>query len=169
VRISIRPLGDVPWDVLEDLVEDLKDLGDATLLESKDLNSDWFDEKRKQYRAEPILESLASDAGGRVLGVTAGDLYTGTYDFVFGVGRIYSGPAVMSIAHLESPDLGKTRERIAKEAIHELGHTLGADNCPNRECVMSFSNSVDAVDRKTRSFCRRCTPTIEFMLKRLRT
>ena len=102
----------MPRDVLEELVEDLKDLGDATVLESKDLNPDWFDEKRKQYRAEPILESLASDAGDRVLGVTAGDLYTGTYNFVFGVGRIYSGPAVMSIAHLESPDLGKTRERL---------------------------------------------------------
>jgi len=54
-------------------------------------------------------------------------------------------------------------------ALHEIGHTLGADNCPNRGCVMSFSDSVEGVDRKSRSFCGRCRPTIEFTLKRLRT
>jgi archaemetzincin len=168
VRVSIRPLGDVPRDVLEDLVEDLKDMGSATVLEPRPLDPGWFDGGRGQYRGDPILDALAPDPGDRVLGVTASDLFSGTYNFVFGLARVYGGPAVVSIARLGSPDLARHRERIAKEAIHELGHTLGADNCPNRECVMSFSNSVEEVDRKTRYFCRRCTPTIEFSAKRLR-
>jgi len=169
VRISIRPVGDVPRGVLEDLVEDLRDLGTATILEAIPLHPDWFDAKQGRYVADPILDAIAPDPGDRVLGVTTADLYSGPYNFVFGLAKIQAKPAVVSLARLATPDPRRFRERVAKEAIHELGHTLGADNCPNRECVMSFSNSVDAVDRKTASFCRRCLPTIEFSAKRLRT
>ena len=169
MRISIRPVGDVPRELLEDLVEDLKDFGPATILEAIPLEPSWFDPPRERYRADLVLEALAADPGDRALGVTSGDLYSGTFNFIFGLAKVMGKPAVISIARLSSPDLQRFRERVAKEAIHELGHTFGADNCPNRECVMSFSNSVDAVDRKTASFCGRCRPTIEFTAKRLRT
>jgi archaemetzincin len=169
VRISLRPLGDVPGDVLEDLVEDLKDLGTAAILEPPPLGAESLDAERGQHRAESLLDALAAGPGDRVLGVTAADLYTGSYKFIFGLARIQGTPAVISLARVATPDPARFRERVAKEAIHEIGHTLGADNCPNRGCVMSFSDSSEAVDRKTRSFCGRCRPTIDFTLKRLRT
>ena len=169
MRISLRPLGDVPEGVLEDLADDLKDLGTPVLLRATPLPEESFDAERNQHRAEPLLDALGGGDGDRVLGVTAADLYTGTYSFVFGLARIQGRPAVISLARLGTSDASRFRDRVAKEAIHELGHTLGADNCPNRGCVMSFSDSADAVDRKTRLFCGRCRPTIEFTLKRLRT
>ena len=169
MRISLRPLGDVPRDVLEDLVEDLKDLGTATILDPTPLSPESFDAKRDQHRAVALLEALEGTPGDRVLGVTAADLYTETYSFIFGLARIQGTPSVISLARLASPDPARFRERVAKEAVHEIGHTLGAVNCPNRGCVMSFSDSVEAVDRKTRGFCGRCRPTIEFTVKRLRT
>ncbi len=169
MKISLRPLGDVPTGVLEDLAEDLKDLGAATILNRLPLDAGSRDADRGQYRAEPLLDALAAGPGDRVLGVTAADLYTGTYSFIFGLARVVGRPAVISLARLSTPDPSRFRERVAKEAIHEIGHTLGADNCPNGGCVMSFSDTAEAVDRKTRAFCGRCRPTIEFMLKRLRT
>jgi archaemetzincin len=169
VRISLRPLGGVPGGVLEDLTEDLRDLGAATILDPIPLVAEARDAERGQYRAEPLLDALAAGPGDRVLGVTAADLTTGTYSFIFGLARIQGRPAVISLARLSTPDRSRLRDRVAKEGIHEIGHTLGADNCPNRGCVMSFSDSADAVDRKTRAFCGRCRPTIEFSLKRLRT
>ena len=169
MRISLRPIGEVPEGVLEDLREDLGVLGTPTLVDPLPLPVEARDAERGQYRAEPLLDALVAGPGDRVLGVTAEDLYTGTYSFIFGLARIQGRPAVISLARLSTPDPERLRDRVAKEGIHEVGHTLGADNCPNRGCVMSFSDSVDAVDRKTRAFCGRCRPTIEFSLKRLRT
>ena len=169
MRISLRPLGEMPRDVLEDLVEDLKDLGTAAILDQIPLGPESLDPERGQRRAEVLLEILTATPADRVLGVTAADLYTGRYFFIFGLARIQGTPAVISIARLGTSDPERFRERVAKEAIHEIGHTLGADNCPNGGCVMSFSDSIEGVDRKTRTFCGRCRPTIEFTLKRLRT
>jgi len=169
VRISLRPLGEVPREVLEDLAEDLKDLGTAAILDPVPLDPESLDRERNQHRAEALLDLLGASPGDRVLGVTAADLYTGRYIFIFGLARIQGTPAVISIARLGTPDPERLRDRVAKEAIHEIGHTLGADNCPNRGCVMAFSDSIEGVDRKTRMFCGRCRPTIEFTLKRLRT
>ena len=169
MRIALQPIGDVPREVLEDLVEDLKGLGDASILDPIPLDPAWREPKGDQVRADPILDEIEPEGAHRVLGVTAADLHTGAYDFIFGLAKVQARPAVISLFRLGSTDPRVSRERVAKEAIHELGHTLGADNCPNRECVMSFSASVDAVDRKTAAFCGRCRPTIEFSAKRLRT
>ncbi|MCS7106475.1 MAG: matrixin family metalloprotease, partial [Candidatus Aenigmarchaeota archaeon] len=47
-------------------------------------------------------------------------------------------------------------KRAVKEAIHEMGHVLGLKHCENPECVMSFSNTVFDVDRKTKNLCEKC-------------
>ena len=169
MRIAVRPFGDVPRGVLEDLVEDLAFLGTIEILEGAPLRREWFDEERGQYRADAFLDALGSDSGHRVLGVTTEEIYAEPYRFVFGQARIQGRPAILSLARLTTTDPSLTRDRVAKEAIHELGHTLGLHHCENRGCVMTFSNSAEEVDRKTRMFCRRCQVTVDFMLKRLRT
>ena len=168
MRISLRPFGGVPRALLEDLAEDLRGLGSATVLDNAPLREEWQDPQRGQHRADAFLDAMSDDQGHRVLGVTGVDIYAEPYQFVFGQARIQGRPAIISFARLGSADHATFRARIAKEAIHELGHTLGLHHCENRGCVMSFSNSVDEVDRKTSSFCRRCQATIDFMLKRLR-
>jgi archaemetzincin len=48
-----------------------------------------------------------------------------------------------------------------KEAVHELGHTLGMEHCPDRSCVMYFSNSLADTDRKGEAYCSRCAARLK--------
>ena len=170
MNLSLQPLGEVPPGLLEDLAADLSFLGTVTVRGPRPVDEGWLDPGRGKYRTGAILGSLAGAPGDRVLGVAAVDLYseTKTYTFVFGEANVYTGPAVVSVARLAS-DPGRARDRVAKEAIHELGHTLGLDHCDTPRCVMRFSDSVEDVDRKGREFCARCRATTDFTLKRLRT
>jgi len=48
------------------------------------------------------------------------------------------------------------RERLTKEAVHELGHVYGLGHCRDRRRVMAFSNALADTDEKRADFCVRC-------------
>src|SRR5208283_5134244 len=47
-------------------------------------------------------------------------------------------------------------ERLLKEAVHELGHTLNLSHCEDYQCAMAPSHGVEWIDLKTSRFCRGC-------------
>jgi len=125
-----------------------------------------FDRARGQHNAEILLNEFAEkrqwanwQKADKVLAVVREDLFVPGLNFVFGLaGDKY---AIISLARLDPRFYGQEdgelfRERMIKEAIHELGHTFGLAHCPNRRCVMSFSNSIGEVDGKTSEFCEGC-------------
>jgi predicted Zn-dependent protease len=63
-------------------------------------------------------------------------------------------PENVSFAH----DLNgiSLRDRLVKEAVHELGHTFGLRHCADWRCVMSSSYGVERLDVKGADFCPRC-------------
>ena len=48
------------------------------------------------------------------------------------------------------------RERLVKEAVHELGHTFGLRHCDDWRCVMTSSHAVERLDVKGAEFCFLC-------------
>lgn len=124
-----------------------------------------FDARRGQYHSSAILGELLARKpvnAFRLLGVIDHDLYVPRLNFVFGEADLQGGVAVISPARLREGFYGRRenaalfRSRTIKEAVHEIGHTLGLDHCPDPRCVMAFSNSLDDTDRKGADFCDRC-------------
>lgn len=57
------------------------------------------------------------------------------------------------------------KERLIKEALHELGHAFGLPHCDNKRCVMVFSNSIKDVDFKGAKFCEGCATVLTHIIK----
>lgn len=128
------------------------------------------DRCRNQYYSTAILQKMekACDPDARVLGVTACDLYVPVLTFVFGEAQLDGNCAVVSLARLKDEFYGMPpredllRERLIKEAAHELGHTFGLRHCADWRCVMASSHAVERLDVKGAQFCRSCRkPVVE--------
>ena len=52
------------------------------------------------------------------------------------------------------------RERLGKEIVHELGHTLGLFHCRQYDCVMRASTYVEEIDLKRSYPCPSCAALI---------
>ena len=127
-----------------------------------------LDAARNQYHSTAILQRLerTSDVDGRILGIACCDFYVPVLTFVFGEAQLDGACAVVSTARLRDefyglpPSETLLRERLLKEAAHELGHTFGLRHCPDWHCVMTSSHAVERLDVKTAEFCRRCRKPI---------
>ncbi|KXA91952.1 hypothetical protein AKJ63_00270 [candidate division MSBL1 archaeon SCGC-AAA259D18] len=125
-----------------------------------------YSSERDQYHASTILEKVQPKTTisqeEKILVVTSRDLYSKNLNFVFGQAQCPGKVSIISTHRLRPKFYGQEKnqeiflERAAKEAIHELGHTIGLGHCTNQECVMSFSNSIIDVDRKKLTFCEDC-------------
>jgi len=128
---------------------------------------DTFNQARGQYHSTRILaktmDFVKRSEADIVLGVTAVDLYVPSLNFVFGEASSSGKVALISLFRLKPEFYGQTDdkrlfyERAVKEAVHEIGHTLGLVHCRNPSCVMFFSNSILDTDRKNSTFCKKCS------------
>jgi archaemetzincin len=125
----------------------------------------FFNLDRSQYSSSAIIERLEGHLSGdssKVLAVTGLDLYIPVLTFVFGEARLNGRCAVVSSYRLDNKFYGLPdnpallRDRLLKEAIHELGHAFGLLHCHNQECVMKSSTYVEEIDFKSSWFCSRC-------------
>ncbi|HKE20798.1 MAG TPA: archaemetzincin [Bryobacteraceae bacterium] len=127
-----------------------------------------LDTRRSQYSSTAILQRLerSCDPDARVLGVAICDLYVPVLTFVFGEAQLDGNCAVVSTARLSDEFYGLParedllRQRLVKEAVHELGHTFGLRHCEDWRCVMTSSHAVERVDVKEADFCPKCRKAV---------
>jgi archaemetzincin len=166
-RIQLLPLGSFPAETLIDLSAGLRKRFGVTceVLPSEPEPSFAFNFARQQYSSTEILAFLMKyriPGNQRILAVTAVDLYIPILTFVFGEAQLHGSCAVVSFHRLRQEFYGLPanstvlRERLLKEAVHELGHTLPLAHCEDYQCVMAPSHGVEWIDLKTSQFCASC-------------
>ena len=133
------------------------------------------DPNRNQYHSTKILARLAELAPPtalKVLAITEVDLFIPILTHVYGEAQLGGKACIVSTCRLKenlSPlSVNEAyRNRVVKEAMHELGHTFTLRHCQDPACIMHYCRSVRDVDRKSDQMCRYCKVLIGDEIKRL--
>ncbi|MGB7844410.1 MAG: archaemetzincin [Candidatus Acidiferrum sp.] len=169
--IQLLPFGSVPAELLAELGKGLtrEFAVPCQILPPEASPRFAFNVTRQQYLSTEILASMITRRPAetwRLLGVTLVDLYIPILTFVFGEAQLQGNCALVSAHRLRQEFYGLPsnstlfRERLLKEAAHELGHTLALSHCDDYQCVMSASHGVEWIDLKTSRFCSACRSVV---------
>lgn len=161
--IQIQPLGNVSEELVKWIAKEIEKKFATTvkILRTKEIPEICFDKARGQFNSTRIIHSYSTDKV--TLLITSEDIYAQGMNFVFGEAEILGKRAVVSYYRLQSQDEEIFRQRILKEAVHELGHVFGLKHCKTVGCVMNFSCDVTEVDKKTPNFCHRCLKRLKLL------
>jgi len=169
--LELLPIGNLDTELLVDLVPALS----ASLHVPCEVVTGRMDpafafhRERHQYHSSEILlamQDIVTPNTWRVLGIAAADLYIPILTFVFGEAQMGGPCAVVSIHRLRQEFYGLPanqdllHQRLRKEALHEVGHTLDLVHCEDYQCAMSPSHAVEWIDLKGDALCPFCTERV---------
>ena len=169
--LDLLAIGGVPLGMLQDLGEGLADtFGIPCEILPYQMSPNFaFHGERGQYHSSELLirmQDRLRENTWRILGVTAVDLYIPILTFVFGEAQIGGPCAVVSAYRLRQEFYGLEgnselmAERLFKESVHEIGHTLELMHCQDYRCAMAPSHEVEWIDLKAGALCPACSSRV---------
>ncbi len=175
MKIHLSIVGNVPHNVINDVVNTLSKAfhAEVSLSHIDVIPSNLYVPSRAQYRADAINLWLLSKFNrilkrvNYLVALIEYDAYVPGLNFVFGLASPHLRLASVYLYRLKfllpSSTEGERilKERVRKEVMHEMGHLLGLNHCPNIYCVMHFSNSIMDTDRKSWKYCSSCAQGIK--------
>jgi archaemetzincin len=169
-RVHLLPVGKIDFALMRELQAAIARTFHAGC-EIVDLNLDpvpSYHAERQQYHSSEILQRMQAlvPRDGHLLGITSVDLYIPILKYVFGEAQLGGPCAVVSFYRLRQEFYGLERddallsERLIKEALHELGHTLDLRHCDDYRCAMGSAHAVEWIDLRESAFCASCQSRI---------
>lgn len=170
--VHLLPVGTIATSMLEGLREAIPRRM-PVLCEILPLTLDpalSYHAERQQFHSSEILQrmqGLVRPKGWRFLAVAEVDLYIPILKYVFGEAQMGGPCAVVSTFRLRQEFYGLDRddallrERLLKECLHELGHTLNLRHCQDYQCAMASSHSVEWIDLRNNHLCEACRYELE--------
>ena len=173
--VHLLPVGKVDLSILRDLRAAIPgSLGVICEILPYELDpKPSYHPERQQYHSSEILhrmQPLVRPQDWRFLAIAEVDLYIPIMKYVFGEAQMGGPCAVVSIHRLRQEFYGLDRddtllaERLLKESIHELGHTLDLRHCQDYTCVMASSHAVEWIDLRGSTLCDCCRSRMELNL-----
>jgi len=168
IRMGVVPIGNVPEITSKTIAAHI--LGylnlDTDILHPLEHPTHAYDRKRHQYNAGAILKSLESEPFPdymKVIGIIDLDIFAPILTYVFGEAKQGGKYALVSLYRLKREPNGSSLpkslllERLAKVALHELGHLFNLIHCMDERCLMHFSGRLQDLDRASLYFCSYCS------------
>jgi archaemetzincin len=187
IRVGIQPLGNVDSTVTRAVLKTINQTfaAEVHLLPSQPPPASAFTNiKTPRYRADRIIEKFKKEKPvslDYVIVVTELDISVTKRDAlgnikkpqnkyedwgVFGYGYRPGPSCVISSFRLKNPP-SKTKRRLEKVALHELGHNLGLPHCSDEECVMQdAAETIQTIDKIDGAFCENCRHKINSALRK---
>jgi archaemetzincin len=171
-RVHLVVLGDFPREWIDPIARSLEEhLQVQAIVESNavPLPRTAYYRPRNRYRAERLTAFLTGEwrpqpSEERVLGLTSRDISTSTERFrdwgILGLADLGGRAAVVSSFRMRRRTTEEhARWRMTTTAVHETGHVLGLEHCPEAACLMRDAqgtmDTVDAGDGELGPECRR--------------
>jgi archaemetzincin len=168
IRVSVQPLGRFDASLYEQIASALSaELSVQVQREpSIPLPREAYYPARGRYRADALLNFLRPRVRppvDRVIGVTEVDISTtahGREDWgVLGLGDMPGPCCVVSRfrCRRNARDAAQVLRRMVTTCVHEVGHTLGLEHCPDTRCLMTDARgTVATVDQTDGRLCNAC-------------
>lgn len=155
---------------------------DTKILPSKEMSKKAFiNVKSPRYRADSIIKFQNRNFPNGVdfiLGLTNEDISVTKTDkdgqiakpkwkyCDFGIMGLAYKPgksAIVSNFRIQSKNHKIEMTRLRKVAIHEFGHNLGLNHCPDKNCVMtSAAEKLSTIDHEKLALCKNCKKIINY-------